>query len=314
VNRTGSKRAGTSRKEEIPTSSDDSGTDNDGTGTRRHQAQKKAAQKNRRAVKAREAKTLSTIPDGDVKEGMKKLEVLAEVPGSAAMRFAAKKPQGMDTFWALAGEDTWEEATEVALEPKFSEGAVYLAILGDRHTVSVLHSLCRLKTPLRAKNPVIGKVAAFVGEVRPKDFTPNMVYFDEDTDLATRKTHVVKFDTVFNYINRHKRSPKADEMVDEGDVHMREVSPLMPVPSEWALFFLDNPSILTAMERVKALMKTLNGSELRRYLPLAENLAVAARRDNNESILSINGAHMLAYAQPVKRCAEALWERDMTQV
>jgi hypothetical protein len=69
----------------------------------------------------------------------------------------------MDTFWELAGEDMWEEATEVALEPKFSEGAVYLAILGGSHTISVVHSLCRLKTPLRVKNPVIGKVAVCRG-------------------------------------------------------------------------------------------------------------------------------------------------------
>ena len=59
------------------------------------------------------------------------------------------------------------------------------------------------------------------------------------------------------------KSPTTDEMVDEDDV-------------------------------VKALMKTLSHSKIRRYL--------------NESVLSINGAHMLAYSQPVKRCAEALWE------
>ena len=220
---------------------EDSTDDDDSIGKRCHKAQKKAVQKKRRAVKAREAKTLSTIPDGPVKEGMKKLEVLTEVPGSAAMRFAAKKPQGMDTFWELAGEDTWEEALEVALEPEFSEGAVYLAILGNSDTISVVHSLCRLETPLRVKNPVIGKVAAFVGEVRPKDSTPNMVYFDEDTELASKELPVVSFDKMLNHLKRHGTSPDTDELVDEDNEQRKEVSPLIPVPSEWAPFFFLPP-------------------------------------------------------------------------
>jgi hypothetical protein len=316
---TGSKRTGTSRKEEIPTtgsSSDDSGTDDDGIGKRRHRAQKKAAQKKRRAVKAREAKTLSTIPDGDVKEGMKKLEVLAEVPGSAAMRFTAKRPQGMDTFWALAGENTWEEALEVALEPEFSADSIYLAVLGNSDKVSVLHSLCRLLTPLRTKDPLTGKVAAFVGETRPKGSTPNVVYFDDDTDLASRKLPVVSFDRALNHIKRHGTSPNADELVDEDDVRQMEVSPLIPIPSEWAPFFLDSPTITTTMERVKALMMTLQVEKMRRYLPLPDHLAAAACRDEAEedeadgrSALAIQGAHTLSYSPAVKRCAEALWNR-----
>ena len=60
---------------------------------------------------AKESSSEKATCDGDVKKEMKKLEVLSEVPGSAAMRFASKTPQGMDTFWELAGEDTWEEAT-----------------------------------------------------------------------------------------------------------------------------------------------------------------------------------------------------------
>ena len=112
----GSKHVGRPKEEEISTT-DDSMSDDDSIGKRRHRAQKKTAQKKRRAVKAREAKTLSTIPDREVKEGMRKLEALAEVPGSTAKRFSSKKLQGMDTFWTLAGENTWEEALEVSLEP-----------------------------------------------------------------------------------------------------------------------------------------------------------------------------------------------------
>ena len=90
-----SKKGETSEKEEIPTTdgSDDSMSDDESIGKRRHRAQKRTAHKRRRAVKAREAKTLAAIPDGEVKEGLKKLEALSEGPGSAAMRFASKKPQ-----------------------------------------------------------------------------------------------------------------------------------------------------------------------------------------------------------------------------
>ena len=292
----GSKRVGRISSPPVGNEEDSTDDDDDSIEKRCHKAQKKAAQKKWRAVKAREAKTLSTIPDGPVKEGMEKLEVLAEVPGSAAMRFAAKKPQGMDTFWTLAGEDTWEEALEVALEPGFSDDSIYLAILGGSDKVSVLHSLCRLTTPLRLKNPVTGKVAAFIGETRQKDATPNMVYFDEDTELASKKLPVVSFDKVVNHLQRHRTSPHADELVDEDDVHLKEVSPLIPVPSEWAPFFVDNPTVLTAMERVKALMMTLQVEKMRRYLPLPDHLAAAACRDELQfwSALSIQGAHTLA--------------------
>jgi hypothetical protein len=122
---------------------------------------------------------------------------------------------------------------------------------------------------------------------------------------------VVRFDAVLNHLNRQGMSPNADELVDEDDERMMEVSLLIPVPSEWAPFFLDNPTILTTMERVKALMMTLQVSKMRRYLPLLEHLAAAGCRDKVEdrSALSIQGAHTLAYSQPVKRCAEALWDR-----
>ena len=90
-----SKKGEISTKEEIPTTdgSDDSISDDESIGKRCHRAQKRTAQKKRRVVKAHEAKTLATIPDGEVKEGLKKLEALSEGPGSAAMRFASKKPQ-----------------------------------------------------------------------------------------------------------------------------------------------------------------------------------------------------------------------------
>ena len=309
-----SKKGETSEKEEIPTTdgSDDSMSDDESIGKRRHRAQKRTAHKRRRAVKAREAKTLAAIPDGEVKEGLKKLEALSERPGSAAMRFASKKPQGMDTFWTLAGEDTWEEALEVSLEPKFSKDAIYLAILGDGDKISVLHSLCRVTTPLRLKGPVTGKIAAFIGETRHKRSTPNMVYFDDDTELASKRLPVVKFDKVVKHIKRLGESPTADKLVDRDDGHVKEVSPLIPVPSEWAHFFLDSPTILTAMMRVKALMMTLQASKMRRYEPLPGSLAAAACLDkvHDRSSLAIHGAHTLAYSQPVKRYAEEIWESD----
>ena len=61
----------------------------------------------------------------------------------------------------------------------------YLAILNNNNQVSVIHSLCRLKEELRPSNPVKGKIAAFVGEVRPGAATPNVVVFAKEAEIIT---------------------------------------------------------------------------------------------------------------------------------
>ena len=48
-----------------------------------------------------------------------------------------------------------------------------------------------------------------------------MVYFDDDTELASKRLPVVKFDKVVKHIKRLGESPTADKLVDRDDVHMK---------------------------------------------------------------------------------------------
>ena len=69
---------------------------------------------------------------------------------------------------------------KAALQPQRQEEA-YLTVLNADNHVLVIHSLVRLGSELWPSNPVKGKLAAFVGEVRPGSATPNLVVFEEES-------------------------------------------------------------------------------------------------------------------------------------
>jgi hypothetical protein len=102
--------------------------------------------------------------------------------GAAAECFGMYHKKGTGRYWDIPEEDEDKEVLEEALCPPGGKQA-YLAMLNEDNHVSVIHSFCRLKTELRPKNPVKGKIAAFVNEVRPGGNTPNLVVFDEESEI-----------------------------------------------------------------------------------------------------------------------------------
>ena len=120
-------------------------------------------------------------------------------------------------------------------------------MLNNDNHVSVIHSLCRLKTELRPKNPVKGKIAAFVGEVRPGGNTPNLVVFDEESEIFASDLYPkVRFSLVTQYHARGKQYlPRAYDMSDDPDNadDVRQLRRIMPIPTHWV------PSSWTAPAR-----------------------------------------------------------------
>ena len=76
----------------------------------------------------------------------------------------------------------------------------YLTVLNKDSHVLVVHSLVQLESELRPSNPVKGKVAAFVGEVRPGSATPNLVVFEGEAELFAQSVFPrLKFQSVVDY-------------------------------------------------------------------------------------------------------------------
>jgi N-acetylglucosamine-6-phosphate deacetylase len=117
----------------------------------------------------------------------------------AAERFGMYHKKGTGRYWDIPEEAKDKEVLEEALRPPGGKQA-YLAMLNKDTHVSVIHSLCRLKTELRPKNPVKGKVAAFVNEVRPGGNTPNLVVFDKEAKIFASDLYPkVRFGKVAQY-------------------------------------------------------------------------------------------------------------------
>jgi len=156
-------------------------------------------------------------------------------PGAAAKRFEAYHKKGAGGYWDIPDETEDMEVLEEALRPQQGKQA-YLAMLNNDNHVSVIHSLCRLTTELRPSNPVKGKIAAFVGEVRPGASTPNMVVFAEESKIFASDLYPkVRFGSVTQYhAGAQQYLPKAAEVSDDPeDVDdTRQIRRIMPIPMQ----------------------------------------------------------------------------------
>ena len=117
----------------------------------------------------------------------------------------------------------------------------------------VVHSLEQLELELRPSNPVKGKVAAFLGEVRPGSATLNLVVFEGEAEMFSPSVFPrVKFKAVVDYHKvQEKFLPGVAAMMDEdpsnnGDTKI-QVRRLVPISTKWVPLFIDNPSIATAI-------------------------------------------------------------------
>ena len=115
----------------------------------------------------------------------------------------------------------------------------YLTVLNKDSHVSVVHSLVRLESELWPSNPVKGKVAAFVGEVRPGSATPNLVVFEGEAEMFSPAVFPrVKFESVVDYHEvQEKFLPVVAVMIDEDPSDNEEteeqVRHLVPIPTKW---------------------------------------------------------------------------------
>ena len=70
-------------------------------------------------------------------------------------------------------------AVAAALETEAANSRAYLVVMNDNVGFTLLHHLQRLKCEIRPGDPIIKRVVAFEGDIRPQGPTPNVVVFDE---------------------------------------------------------------------------------------------------------------------------------------
>jgi hypothetical protein len=120
-----------------------------------------------------------------------------------------------------------------------------------------------------------------VGEVGPGASTPNVVVFEEESEIfAPDLFPVIRFGAVVEYhAEQQKYLPEVADMTDDnpGDKEVQQIRQVVPIPTKWVPLFMDNPSLGVAIKRMSVLVdKLATQAELDFYAPYL--LMMALRR------------------------------------
>jgi len=233
--------------------------------------------------------------DYDLPHGMQLLADQAEVPGTVAayLTGAAERWYGTndaasvekfgDVVAALRDEGN---ALNFALDPE-NAGLTFLArIKGNRH-FSVLHGLQRW--PVRKAASVLdGRVVAFEGEIDGDDDAPAMLHFrgsDAELFQLVELEHIEPrlFSSFYHGQDLLEESGRDTKFFDYGrrGTSGEYVSRLTPIPTMWALFFLDEPNMGTTFRRVLDLIRGVNRAQRHLFELLLRGVAYACLQDEN---------------------------------
>ena len=265
------------------------------------------------------ATTVVVVPEVPDKKKRKRVATAARVAvkakkrdqRTAAARFEKYEEEKPRKYWDISDRARPRDLLEEALQPKRQKEA-YITVLNEDNHVSVLHSLVRLEVELRPSGPVKGKIAAFVGEVRPGSATPNLVVFEEESEIfASAVFPMVNVWSVVEHYQKEKEYfPSVVDMISEDNEEQEaQIRHCAPIPSKWVPLFLDEPSLRIAVARLGTLVDGLTKAEVDHYAPFIGMLATAAcARDNISSISTAAiDVSKLIYKGKVKAFAEELW-------
>jgi hypothetical protein len=170
------------------------------------------------------ATTVVVVPKVPDKKKRKRVATAARIAvkakkrdqGTVAARFEMYEKKKPRNYWEISDEARPNDVLKESLQPQRQEEA-YITVLNEDNHVSVLHSLVRLGSELRPSNPVKGKVAAFVGEVRPGAATPNLVVFEEESEVfASAVFPMINVGSVVEYYKEPKKYlPGVAKMINE---------------------------------------------------------------------------------------------------
>ncbi len=199
--------------------------------------------------------------------GMVELGQNMSVPGTTAARFAnwAWKEKAVPG-WGGNGAYymAWVEAITrapnplaMALGPE-AAGRIYLAMVNGNGSFLVLHNLAQFEELAGMRSWVGGHIVAFKGEVQDDFGLPRLLQFDE-SDNKLFALDLFPMPALHNaasfYHQDGENNLRFHNKVVPSPPGGPRYSRLIPVPTEWAPWFLDNLDLGTTFQRLIFLMQ-----------------------------------------------------------
>jgi hypothetical protein len=145
----------------------------------------------------------------------------------------------------------------MALGPEAVE-RIYLAMVNGDGSFSVLHNLARFKEPAGMRSWAGGRIMVFEGEVRDDFGLPCLLQFDKPDDnlfaLDSFPLPALHSTAIF-YHRDGENDLRFHNKVVPSPPSGQRYSCLIPVPTEWAPWFLDNLDLGITFQRLIFLMQ-----------------------------------------------------------
>ncbi len=145
----------------------------------------------------------------------------------------------------------------MALGPEAAE-RIYLAMVNGNESFLVLYNLARFKELAGMRNQAGGRIMAFKGEVQDNFGLPRLLQFDKPDDnlfaLELFPLPALHSMAIF-YHQDGENDLRFHNKVIPSPPSGQRYSRLIPVSTEWAPWFLDNPDLGTTFRRLIFLMQ-----------------------------------------------------------
>ena len=200
----------------------------------------------------------------------------------------------------------------MALSPE-AAGRIYLAMVNGNGHFSVLHNLARFEEPPGMRSRAGGHLVAFEGEVRDDYGLPRLLQFDEADDelfaLDSFSPPDIRAAALF-YFPGGKNDRRFLNKITSSPPGGKRYSRLIPIPTEWGPYFLDQPNFGTTFRQLVKLMHEEDRKDLLWHCA-ASLIYVCGSPDSKArrpvSTMSSKWRRV-AYSQSTRHWATAQWE------
>jgi hypothetical protein len=194
-------------------------------------------------------------------------------------------------------------------------GKIYLAMVNGDGSFLVLHNLARFEEPAGMKSRAGGHIVAFEGEIRDDFSLPRLLQFEEpDNELFALDSFPIPalHDAAIFYHRDGENDFRFHNKVVPSPPRGQRYCHLIPVPTKWAPWFLNNPDLGTTFRRLIILMQEAEQDDREQLQHFAASITYACgsldpRANHPISALSSKW-QWVTYFKATLHWAMAQWE------
>ena len=214
-------------------------------------------------------------------------------------------------------------AVTKALQPETARAWAYLVVVNLEVGFTLLHHLQRMDQEIQPGDPIVNRIVAFEGDIRPQGFTPNVVVFNKAEDTLFQRFNLPSANLVGNeqwYSSQANGNDRKNTFLVDPAITVKAngaVTRLIPIPLEWAPMFIDGPHFEIAFRRIFDLYDSLDEDDRSDLYPIVEMIGMACcaadTSDMAPSTISTQWTR-LTYPTHTKRWATEAWAKHSEPV